>query len=65
MFNREKLKRFLADQGISQAGLARELLVSESAIRNILTGIKQPSLAMTVEISKKMECTVDDLIIAE
>lgn len=65
MFDRNKLKQHMEKTGISTAEMARILGVTEGFVRHILTGIKQPSLAMTVEISKKMECTVDDLIIAE
>ena len=65
MFNRKKLKDYMKKQGITQSQMARDLAVSESAIRHIVTGLKQPSLAMTVVFAKMIGCTVDDLIIKE
>lgn len=65
MFNRKKLKDHMKKQGITQSKMARDLFVSESAIRHIVTGLKQPSLAMTVEFAKMMGCSVDDLVIKD
>lgn len=49
--------------GITNSALAKELNVSEGAIRHIVTGIKQPSLAMTCQFAEMMNCTVDELVI--
>ncbi|MBE6639688.1 MAG: helix-turn-helix transcriptional regulator [Ruminococcaceae bacterium] len=61
MFNRKKLTDFMKKQGVSASELARRFGVTEGAIRHITTGLKQPSLAMTVDIAKWMGCTVDEL----
>ena len=63
MFNRKKLKEYMKKQGITQSQMARELGVSESAVRHIATGLKQPSLAMTIEFAEMMGCAIDDLVI--
>ena len=65
MFDREKLKQYMKDNGISAAELARQLGVSGGAIRHIMAGVKQPSLAMTVEFAKMMECSVDELCLKD
>ena len=46
MFNGEKLKNYLKEQGISQLAFAKKLGCSEGAVRHIIVGMKQPSLAM-------------------
>ena len=63
LFNREKLSKFMKLNGITNSALAKELNVSEGAIRHIVTGIKQPSLAMTCQFAEMMNCTVDELVI--
>ena len=65
MFNREKLKIFMKQNRISASSLARDLYVSEGCIRHIMSGLKQPSLAMAAQIANKMACTVDSLVISE
>lgn len=62
MFNREKLKKYMKERGMTNVDVARELGVSEGAIRHIVVGIKQPSLYMACTFAKMMNCTVDDLI---
>lgn len=62
MFKREKLKSFMAEKGLNNTELARQIGVTEKCIRDILNGIKQPSLARASEIADLMECTIDDLV---
>lgn len=63
MFNGKKLSEFLKKNGITNVALAKQLGVSEGAVRHILVGIKQPSLAMANELAQMMGCTVDELIV--
>lgn len=65
MFNGKKLSEYLKNNGISQSALARELGVTEGAVRHIIVGIKQPSLYMATELAKMMGCTIEDLLIEE
>ena len=63
MFNGIKLAEFLKANGITNVALAKKLGVSEGAVRHIIVGIKQPSLAMACELSELMGCTLDELIV--
>ena len=63
LFNGKKLEKYLKENGITNVALAKQLGVSEGAVRHILVGIKQPSLAMANELAKMMGCTVDELIV--
>ena len=65
LFNRKKLSEYMKENGISNVAMAKTLGVSEGAVRHLLVGIKQPSLAMTVEFAKMMGCTVDELVVEE
>lgn len=65
MFNREKLRCFLDEQRMTNTALANYLGVTEGMVRHILCGLKQPSLAMTVEIARLIGCTVDELVVKE
>lgn len=62
MFNGEKLKNYLKEQGISQLAFAKKLGCSEGAVRHIIIGMKQPSLAMVTDIARVMGCKIDDLV---
>ena len=62
MFNGKKLEKYLKQNKITNVALAKQLGVSEGAVRHIIVGIKQPSLAMAHEIAQMMGCTVDELI---
>ena len=62
MFDGKKLKKFLDDHKMSMSEMARRVYVSEGAMRHIVSGIKQPSLAVATEIAVIMGCSVDDLI---
>lgn len=63
MFNGKKLGDYLKKNGISQSAFARTLGISEGAVRHIIVGLKQPSLAVLTEIADMMQCTLDDLVI--
>lgn len=63
MFNGKKLGEYMKKQGITNVALAKTLGVSEGAVRHIIVGIKQPSLAMADELARMMGCTVDELLI--
>lgn len=63
MFNRKALIDFMEEKKISTSSLAKELGVTEGAIRHITSGLKQPSLVLAVRISEKMGRTVDSLIV--
>ena len=65
MFNGARLGEYLREQGISNVALAKMLGVSEGAVRHIIVGIKQPSLAMACELAELMGCKVDDLLIKD
>ena len=63
LFNRKKLSEYMKENDISNVAMAKTLGVSEGAVRHLLVGVKQPSLAMAVEFAKMMGCTVDELIV--
>ena len=63
MFNGKKLGEYMKEKGITNVALAKTLGVSEGAVRHIIVGIKQPSLAMAGELARMMGCTVDELLI--
>ena len=65
MFNRRKLSEWMEEQELTNCELAKKLGVSESAIRHIRLGIKQPSLGMAVELAQLMECKLDDVVVTE
>ncbi len=65
MFNKKKLSDFMKEKGITNVAMAQKLGVSEGAVRHILVGVKQPSLAMTVELAQIMGCTVNDLVVSQ
>ena len=62
MFAGKKLKEDIDRENMSMSELARRLYISEGAVRHIVAGIKQPSLAVAIEIASIMGCKVDDLI---
>lgn len=62
LFDKEKLSSYMKQNNITNVALARQLSVSEGAVRHIVTGTKQPSLAMTYQLAKIMNCTIDELI---
>lgn len=62
MFDGKKLAEFLKERGISQNAFAKQLGCSEGAVRHIIVGMKQPSLAMVTDIARVMGCKIDDLV---
>ena len=65
MFNRMKLSEWMEEQELTNCERAKQLGVSEAAIRHIRLGIKQPSLGMAVELAQLMECKLDDVVVTE
>ena len=65
MFNGKKLEKYLKENKITNVALAKMLGVSEGAVRHIIVGIKQPSLAMATELARMMGVTVDELLVKE
>ena len=62
MFKRDKLKEFMQAKGLNNSELARKIGVTEKHVRDILGGIKQPSLARASELAELMGCSIDDLV---
>ena len=65
LFNGKKLADYMKQNGITNVSLARKLGISEGAVRHVIVGIKQPSLAMASELATMMGCLVDDLILSQ
>lgn len=65
MFNGKKLEKYLKENKITNVALAKMLGVSEGAVRHIIVGIKQPSLAMATELARMMGVTVDELLVKD
>lgn len=63
MFNRKKLVEYLTENKMTRLSFAKQLGVTEGAIRHIIVGIKQPSLDMTIRIAQIIGCTVNDLVV--
>lgn len=65
MFDGKKVSSYMKENNITNVALAKRFGVSEGAVRHILVGIKQPSLAMACDIASMMGCTVDELVIKD
>lgn len=65
MFNGKMLEKYLKENKITNVALAKTLGVSEGAVRHIIVGIKQPSLAMATELARMMGVTVDELLVKD
>ena len=65
MFNRLVARKKMEESDLSQQTLADKVGVSQGMIGLILTGRKQPSLALAADIARALGCTVDDLIMHE
>ena len=63
MFNGEKLAEYMVKNDITRVALANELGVSESAVRHIIKGLRQPSFIQACEIAQMMGCALDELVI--
>ena len=64
-FNRKFFEKKMESRRLSILDIARSTGVSGGTIAHILTGRKQPSLALTVDIAKALGCTVDELVVKE
>ena len=62
MFNRLVARKKMEERDLSQQALGDKVGVSQGMIGLILTGRKQPSLALAADIARVLECTVDELI---
>ena len=62
MLNRAVLKKKMEERGLTQAALGEAVGATQAFIGFILTGRKQPSLALAVDIARALGCTVDELI---
>lgn len=62
MFNRMAARKKMEEKDLSQQALGDQVGVSQGMIGLILTGRKQPSLALAADIARVLECTVDELI---
>ena len=60
--NARKLKTLMKKAKITQADIARDFGVTEGFISLILSGQKQPTLAMAKELADLLCVTVDELI---
>lgn len=58
----ENLKRIRESRGLSQMELARQVGVSGPMITQIERGTKNPSLQVSAEIVKVLECRLEDLL---
>ena len=63
MLNRAKVKRKMEELNMTQQMLADEVGCIQQMISHVLTGRKQPSLALAEDIARVLGCTVDDLIV--
>lgn len=57
-FNLRKLR---AERGISQAGLAKSVGVSQTLIAMIETGARTLTLPLCIDLAEVLGCTVNDL----
>lgn len=58
----ENLKRIRESRGLSQAKLAQQVGVSAPLINQIERGTKNPSLQVSAEIARVLECRLEDLL---
>lgn len=65
MLNRELLRKKMEEKHLSQQALGEMVGVSQQMIAHILTGRKQPSLALAVDLAAALGCTVDELVVKE
>ena len=65
MLNTEKVKRLMAEKGISNKELAACAGVTSAMMSYIANGLKAPSLIVAQRIAKALGCKVDDLTIDE
>ncbi|MBE6598737.1 MAG: helix-turn-helix transcriptional regulator [Ruminococcaceae bacterium] len=63
MVNTSKIKELMAKKNLTQQTLADAVGVTEAAISYILRGLRDPSYRIMINISKVLECTIDELTI--
>ena len=57
----ENIKNIRTKVGMTQAQLAQTVKVNQSMIGLIETGRKIPSLMLTMDIAKALDCTMNDI----
>lgn len=62
MFKKEKLKKYMEENGLSWVRFGEKIGVSGTAVGNLLKGFKQPSVILIKRIAEEMKCTVDELL---
>ncbi len=58
----EKVKKIRLARGLTQFELARKVNVSRPLITQIERGTKIPSILLSQDIAKALNCTIEDLI---
>ena len=56
------IRRIREELGLSQAYVAEQVGISQAMLCQIERGTKNPSLQVSAEIAKQLNCTVEDLI---
>lgn len=56
------IRRIREKLGLSQAYVAEQVGISQAMLCQIERGTKNPSLQVSAEIAKQLNCTVEDLI---
>lgn len=59
---KENVKTFWENRNLSQLQLAERLGVNQAMISYIESGMKIPSLALTVSLADAFDCTIDELV---
>jgi transcriptional regulator with XRE-family HTH domain len=58
----DNVKSFREDRNLSQLQLAEQLGVNQAMISYIESGMKVPSLALTISLANAFGCTIDELV---
>lgn len=59
---KDNVKSFREDRNLSQLQLAEQLGVNQAMISYIESGMKIPSLALTISLADAFGCTIDELV---
>lgn len=62
VFNTSKVKSLMKKNKLNQADLSRQFGVGEMFISKLMSGQKQPSLAMTKELADLLGVTIDEIV---
>ena len=57
----ENIKQMRIKKGLTQEELAQNLGISQSMIGHIESGRKLPSIPLAVDISKELDCSMNDI----